>query len=692
MDLDYTPKSGSSGTTNVSVTTGTHTGNAKQTQKIRFKINDQFYDDLTVIKSAAAVYLKSTEAVSIAWNKTTFQIKGSTNATTFKISGYSANDRTIHYKFVSGSVTKEGDITMGTTSAGTAVTIDLGTLNAAEAHDYTIDFSGLSVNMDSSDDKQTNIMLAVDSLAAKRIIINQDPRPAYYVTPTNNWTFAPVAWTGGTLTLQATTNATSIGILAGVSTTEQMVVPITAKLGGVTKTGTLTITKEASINFDFGLDFTGEGRTLEITMTIPKQTGASQQVVIGNVIPNGDEIKGAAFSFALNGKPDAVVTPTGSWNIETAAPSSGDTLKVTGKTTAPILYLIGTDSLGSRDVPVKVTVGSFSKTVSVGFARSGAITTVVETGLAFDGTNRDLTIEIQVPENNLAADRDCTLSVQARDDNKKAGNTERITFAQEQKLEITISPTSLNFNWDDVVGDSKTITLTANAAWKYQAPAEADGFNIVVYETSGSAVTGKTLKIETTQNDGSTSYSKKARYYLTDNSSVYKELTVTKTARPIFLTKSNIWLPTQPTEKDAHTVQLAGKTNAKKLILKKSTVSSKLSDFDVSVIIKCGSVTRETTINSANLTSKEVDLGTVNALKSNSLYIEIAFPENTGDDRTLAFDVQYGDTSQVEHVVIVQNAAASITVDKDTLIFAADDSKAQSVTITSTGNWTATEV
>lgn len=689
--MNYTPKSGSSGTTNVSVTTGTHTGNAKQTQKIRFKINDQFYDDLTVIKSAAAVYLKSTEAVSIAWNKTTFQIKGSTNATTFKISGYSANDRTIHYKFVSGSVTKEGDITMGTTSAGTAVTIDLGTLNAAEAHDYTIDFSGLSVNMDSSDDKQTNIMLAVDSLAAKRIIINQDPRPAYYVTPTNNWTFDPVAWTGGTLTLQARTNATSIGILAGV-TTGQMVVPITAKLGGVTKTGTFTITSSASINFDFGLDFTGEGRTLEITMTIPKQTGASQQAVLGNVIPNGDKTKGAEFSFTLNSKPDAVVTPTGSWNIAMAAPSSGGTLKVTGKTTAPILYLIGTDSLGSRDVPVKVTVGSFSKTVSVGFARSGAIATVVETGLAFDGTNRDLTIEIQVPENNLAANRNCGLSVQARDDNKEAGNTERITFGQEQKLEITISPTSLNFDWDDVVGNSKTITLTANAAWKYQAPAASDGFNIVVYETSGSAVTGKTLKIETTQNDGNTSYSKKAKYYLTDDSSVYKELTVTKTARPIFLTKSNIWLPTQPTDKSAHTVQLAGITNAKKLIFKKSTASSKLSDFDVPVTIKCGSFTKSITVNSAKLSSVEVDLGTVNALKSNSLYIELAFPENTGADRTLAFDVQYGDTSQVEHVVIVQNAAASITVDKDTLTFAADDSKAQTVTITSTGNWTATEV
>lgn len=339
INLDWTPKTGATGETDVSVTTGVHTGNKDQQKVIRFKISDAIYTDLTVIKKAAEEGIAlEYDTYNIEFNDTEATINGITNVTDLIISYASPNlsGKTINYNFVSGSVTKSGTMTLERTAQ--EFTIHLGTLNNDESHPFQLKLTGIPIST-STTVNQILIGFKTSTISAKVATIRQAAIPTPVINKTGTW-------------------------------------------------------KE----------------------TIPAAGGKA----------------------IFNGSTNATVFVLGA-NADMQNPS------------------------GFANITGTLTVGNVSKAINlpVKFQDSDSIT--IKTGLNYDGTYRDMKFELNVPANTLFDNVLIMIQVTPRDNNNHAGSSVDITLDQDKLENITLSPESLTFAYNDT--SEKTIEVTSNANW-----------------------------------------------------------------------------------------------------------------------------------------------------------------------------------------------------------------------------------
>lgn len=337
INLDWTPKTGATGETDVSVTTGVHTGNKDQQKVIRFKISDAIYTDLTVIKKAAkeGIVLEY-DTYNIEFNDTEATINGITNVTDLIISYASPNlsGKTINYNFVSGSITKSGTMTLGSTAK--ELSIPLGTLNNEETHSFQLKLTGIPVNTDTTID-QILIGFKTSTIAAKIATIRQAAIPTPVLTKTGTW--------------------------------------------------------EASID-DKG----------------------------GNVSFNG---KTNATVFVLNAR----------------ANKAGTFGNITGS----------------------IVIGGITKNIDLPVKYPESTNVTVDTGLTFDGTTRNVKINLTVPANSLQAELQTVIAITPRDNYNHSGDSVNIILDQDALEYVNLSPESLEFYYNQTT--QQTITVTSNANW-----------------------------------------------------------------------------------------------------------------------------------------------------------------------------------------------------------------------------------
>lgn len=455
INLNWTPKSGSAGNTSVSVTTGTHTGNASQTKKIRFKIDDKFYKDLTIIKKAASRSLTIDSPVySIDYNATEVIISGTTNAgdVTIGLNSVALSGTVINYEFKTGSVTKTGTVTLA--QADSVIPVSLGDLNTESAHEFTLKLSNIPVNTVTSS-KTINVKMRPDTLANVVSKVVQAARPGYVLTPVGSWSLPEVSWKGGTATFQGTTNATVL-TFGGSTSESEFTVNISATLGSVTKSGTLVMDGAAGpLTLDFGIPFDDSIRNLTVNVTFPENLSQVPIDLNGEITPGDNTAGKKEYTIPQEGRAIPYITKVGGW--DKAIPSEGGKVVLTGKTNASFIAIKQNDNKGNRSLSCKVTIGSTTKTFNV-LDENGA--TILPT---FTDTEYDLTIELDIPANSISENRSMSISITPSDNNSNTGVAAVSNITQVAAPKLIVSPELLTFTWNDTT--KKEVSVDSNEDW-----------------------------------------------------------------------------------------------------------------------------------------------------------------------------------------------------------------------------------
>lgn len=455
INLNWIPKSGSAGNTSVSVTTGTHTGNASQTKKIRFKIDDKFYKDLTIIKKAAPRSLTIDSPVyGIDYNATEVIISGTTNAgdVTIGLNSVALSGTVINYEFKTGSVTKTGAVTLA--RADSVIPVSLGDLNTESAHEFTLKLSNIPVNTVTSS-KTINVKMRPDTLADVVSKVVQAARPGYVLTPVGSWSLPEVSWKGGTATFKGTTNATVL-TFGGSTSESEFTVNISATLGSVTKSGTLVMDGAAGpLTLDFGIPFDASIRNLTVNVTFPENLSQVPIDLNGEITPGDNTAGKKEYTIPQEGRAIPYITKVGEWGK--AIPSEGGKVVLTGKTNASFITIKQNDNKGNRRLSCKVTIGSTTKTFDV-LDKNGA--TILPT---FTDTKYDLTIELDIPANSISENRSMSISITPSDDNSNTGVAAVSNIAQVAAPKLIVSPELLTFTWNDTT--KKEVSVDSNEDW-----------------------------------------------------------------------------------------------------------------------------------------------------------------------------------------------------------------------------------
>lgn len=455
INLNWTPKSGSAGNTSVSVTTGTHTGNASQTKKIRFKIDDKFYKDLTVVKRAAARYLTMDKSVySIAYNATEVTITGESNAgdITLALNSTPFSGVTVNYEFKTGSVTKNGSIELAKTDK--TVSFPLGTLNNVSANSFTLKITGIPANTDTAS-KNINVKMAADTLGYVVTNVVQAARPAYVLNPVGSWSLPEVSWKGGTATLQGTTNATVL-TFGGSTSESEFTVNISATLGSVTKSGTLVMDGAAgSLTLDFGIPFDASIRNLTVNVTFPENLSQVPIDLNGEITPGDNTAGKEEYTIPQEGRAIPYITESGSWDVYISNAANKVTLN--GKTNASVIDLRQLDDKGIRNIPVKVTIGSTVKTSTL------VQRLIIPVLSYFTDTEQNISIELDIPENDQQVIRPITITIYPEDNNDNIGAASVSHITQAAAPKLIVSPELLTFTWNDTT--KKEVSVDSNEDW-----------------------------------------------------------------------------------------------------------------------------------------------------------------------------------------------------------------------------------
>lgn len=455
INLDWTPKSGSAGNTAVSVTTGTHTGNLSQTRKIRFKIDDRFYADLTVVKQAAARYLTMAKSVySIAYDATEVTITGESNAgdITLALNSTPFSGVTVNYEFKSGSVTKNGSIELAKTDK--TVSIPLGTLNNVSANSFTLKITGIPANTATAS-KNINVKMAADTLGYVVANVVQAARPAYVLNPVGSWSLPEVSWKGGTATFQGTTNATVL-TFGGSTSESEFTVNISATLGSVTKSGTLVMDGAAgSLTLDFGIPFDASIRNLTVNVTFPENLSQVPIGLNGEITPGDNTAGKEEYTIPQEGRAIPYITEVPGWDRN--IPSEGVEVVLTGKTNASVFKLTQNDPTGNRIITGEITIGSTTKTFEL-----GANVTVIVLQ-SFTDTEADVTIKLNIGQSTLTTYRPFTISVLPLDNNNNSGVASVSHITQAPAPKLIVSPELLTFTWNDTT--KKEVSVDSNEDW-----------------------------------------------------------------------------------------------------------------------------------------------------------------------------------------------------------------------------------
>lgn len=455
INLNWTPKSGSAGNTSVSVTTGTHTGNASQTKKIRFKIDDKFYKDLTVVKRAAARYLTMDKSVySIAYNATEVTITGESNAgdITLALNSTPFSGVTVNYEFKTGSVTKNGSIELAKTDK--TVSFPLGTLNNVSANSFTLKITGIPANTDTAS-KNINVKMAADTLGYVVTNVVQAARPAYVLNPVGSWSLPEVSWKGGTATLQGTTNATVL-TFGGSTSESEFTVNISATLGSVTKSGTLVMDGAAgSLTLDFGIPFDASIRNLTVNVTFPENLSQVPIDLNGEITPGDNTAGKEEYTIPQEGRAIPYITESGSWDVNISNAANKVTLN--GKTNASVIDLRQLDDKGIRNIPVKVTIGSTVKTSTL------VQRLIIPVLSYFTDTEQNISIELDIPENDQQVIRPITITIYPEDNNDNIGAASVSHITQAAAPKLIVSPELLTFTWNDTT--KKEVSVDSNEDW-----------------------------------------------------------------------------------------------------------------------------------------------------------------------------------------------------------------------------------
>lgn len=455
INLNWTPKSGSAGNTSVSVTTGTHTGNASQTKKIRFKIDDKFYKDLTIIKKAASRSLTIDRPVySIDYNATEVIISGTTNAgdVTIGLNSVALSGTVINYEFKTGSVTKTGTVTLA--QADSAIPVSLGDLNTESAHEFTLKLSNIPVNTVTSS-KTINVKMRPDTLADVVSKVVQAARPGYVLTPVGSWSLPEVSWKGGTATFQGTTNATVL-TFGGSTSESEFTVNISATLGSVTKSGTLVMDGAAgSLTLDFGIPFDASIRNLTVNVTFPENLSQVPIDLNGEITPGDNTAGKEEYTIPQEGRAIPYITEVPGWDKN--IPSEGAEVVLTGKTNASVFKLTQNDLTGNRIITGEITIGSTTKTFEL-----GANVTVIVLQ-SFTDTEADVTIKLNIGQSTLTTNRSFTISVLPLDNNNNSGVASVSHITQAAAPKLIVSPELLTFTWNDTT--KQEVSVDSNEDW-----------------------------------------------------------------------------------------------------------------------------------------------------------------------------------------------------------------------------------
>lgn len=454
-NLDWTPKSGSSGKTNVSVTTGNHTGNATQTKKIRFKIDDKFYQDLTVIKSAAARFLTISNPVyNIAYNATEVTITGESNAGDIKLALNSTpfSGTTVNYEFKTGTVTKNGSIQLA--NSDKTVTFPLSTLNTESAHEFTLKITGIPANTATAS-KTINVKMAADTLGYVVSKVVQAARPGYVLTPVGSWSLPEVSWKGGVATFQGTTNATAL-TFGGSTSESEFTVNISATLGNVTKSGTLVMDgASAPLTLDFGIHFDNTTRNLTVNVTFSENFSQVPVDLNGEITPGNNSAGKKEYTIPQEGRAIPYITKVGDW--DKAIPSEGAEVILTGKTNASVFKLTQNDPAGNRVINCEITIGESNRRFELGTEATSIVLS------SFTDTEKDITIKLTIGKSDLTNPRPFTISVLPLDNNNNSGVAIVSNITQVAAPKLNVSPELLTFTWNDTT--KQEVSVDSNEDW-----------------------------------------------------------------------------------------------------------------------------------------------------------------------------------------------------------------------------------